>query len=191
MTYLAVLSLVEGRRAGLAMVAGIVLGLLVIGILAAFGVSAFVAESKFVFALLRWFGVLYMLWLAYDIWSGGEPSVHHDGQSQPIRDYFGRGFITNVLNPKAAVFYVAVLPTFVEPSRPVLHQTLVMSVAYAGVATIVHTMIVLLASTMRPLLQDADRMRMTRRLLAISLLFVAVWLLWSTAEPGLGVSPGR
>jgi threonine/homoserine/homoserine lactone efflux protein len=184
MTYLAVLSLVEGRRAGLAMVAGIASGLLVIGILAAFGVAAFVAESKFLFALLRWFGVLYMLWLAYDIWRGGEPGIEHDGQSQPVRDYFRRGFITNVLNPKAAVFYVVVLPAFIDQGRSVLHQTLALSVAYAGVATIVHTTIVLLASTMRPLLQDAGRMRMTRRVLAISLLFVAVWLLWSTAEPG-------
>jgi threonine/homoserine/homoserine lactone efflux protein len=173
------------------MVAGIASGLLVIGILAAFGVAAFVAESKFLFALLRWFGVLYMLWLAYDIWRGGEPGIEHDGQSQPVRDYFRRGFITNVLNPKAAVFYVVVLPAFIDQGRSVLHQTLALSVAYAGVATIVHTTIVLLASTMRPLLQDAGRMRMTRRVLAISLLFVAVWLLWSTAEPGFDGSHGH
>ncbi|RUO99991.1 LysE family translocator [Hyphomicrobium sp.] len=191
MTYLAVLSLVDGRRAGFAMVAGIASGLLVIGILAAFGIAAFVAESKFLFTLLRWFGVLYMVWLAYDIWSGGEPSVHHDGQSQSIRTYFGRGFITNVLNPKAAVFYVAVLPEFVDPSRNLLQQTLALSIAYAGVATLVHATIVMLASTMRPSLQDANRMRITRRILAVSLLFVAAWLLWSTAEPGSHVNHGR
>ncbi|MBS0250485.1 MAG: LysE family translocator [Proteobacteria bacterium] len=192
MTYLAVLSLVEGRRAGLAMVAGIGTGLLVVGIFASFGVAAFVSESKLLYGMMRWLGVGYMLWLAYDIWRGEDGS---NGQEhvpeQSLRHYFGRGFITNVLNPKAAVFYVAVLPEFVDPARNLLTQTLTLSVAYASVATVVHTLIALLASKMRPFLQDAERMQMVRRILAISLAFVALWLLWSTAEPGQNVNHAR
>jgi threonine/homoserine/homoserine lactone efflux protein len=191
MTYLAVLSLVEGRRAGAAMVAGIASGLLLVGILAAFGVAAFVSESNVLYTLLRWLGSVYMVWLAYDIWRGGEQSVHQDGRSQSVRDYFGRGFITNVLNPKAAVFYVAVLPEFVDPTLNLLPQTLALSAAYTAVATIVHSTIVLLASTARPFLQDAKRMQLIRRVLAVSLLFVALWLFWSSAEPGHRAIPRR
>ena len=74
MTYLAVLTLVEGRRAGFATVAGVAAGRLLVGILAAFGVAAFVSESPILYGLIRWLGVFYMLWLACDIWRGVEPS---------------------------------------------------------------------------------------------------------------------
>lgn len=182
MTYLAVLSLVEGRRAGLAMVAGIATGLLVVGIFAAFGVAAFVSESKVLYELMRWLGVGYMLWLAYDIWRGEDLSTGQEHvPEQSMRHYFGRGFITNVLNPKAAVFYVAVLPEFVDPTRNLLPQTLTLSVAYASVATVVHALIALLASKMRPFLQDAERMQIVRRVLAGALLLVTVWLMFSSA----------
>lgn len=182
MTYLAVLSLVEGRRAGLAMVAGIATGLLVVGIFAAFGVAAFVSESKVLYELMRWLGVGYMLWLAYDIWRGEDLSTGQEHvPEQSMRHYFGRGFITNVLNPKAAVFYVAVLPEFVDPTRNLLPQTLTLSVAYASVATVVHALIALLASKMRPFLQDAERMQTVRRVLAGALLLVTVWLMFSSA----------
>jgi threonine/homoserine/homoserine lactone efflux protein len=160
MTYLAVLTLVEGRRAGFATVAGVAAGLLLVGILAAFGVAAFVSESPILYGLIRWLGVFYMLWLAYDIWRGVEPSeADESAPTSPAGTYFGRGFLTNVLNPKAAIFYIAVLPQFVDPSRMLLPQTLVLSVAYTFVATAVHATIVALASRMRPVLQDAGRMQ--------------------------------
>ncbi|MET0431734.1 MAG: LysE family transporter, partial [Hyphomicrobium sp.] len=60
MTYLAVLTLVEGRKAGFATVTGIAAGLFLIGILAALGVAAFVSESRLLYELLRWLGALYM-----------------------------------------------------------------------------------------------------------------------------------
>ena len=192
MTYLAVLTLVEGRKAGFATVTGIAAGLFLIGILAALGVAAFVSESRLLYELLRWLGALYMLWLAYDIWRGEEPSpLHDDAKSFSYAPYFGRGFLTNVLNPKAAVFYIAILPQFVDPSRALLRQTITLSIAYTCVATAVHATIVALASRMRPWLENAGRMETTRRVLSASLLFVALWLLWSTAESTQGLTPGR
>ena len=182
MTYLAVLSLVEGRRAGFLTVAGIASGLLFVGVLAAFGVAAFVSGSPFLYELLRWLGVLYMGWLAYDIWRGHEASDADEASTASTSGtHFVRGFLTNILNPKAAVFYVAVLPEFVNSELPILRQTLGLSIAYTLIATIVHAAIVALASRMRPLLQDAHRMQIVRRVLAIALLFVAIWLLFSTA----------
>jgi len=181
MTYLAVLTLADGRRAGFAAVAGVASGLLLIGLLSALGVAALVSESRILYELFRWAGAFFMFWLAYDIWRGEEPTEAEGdaGQATPGR-YFFRGFLTNVLNPKAAVFYIAVLPQFIDPNRDVLPQTVALTLAYVAVATIIHGGIVVLASRARPLLQNADRMRMVRRLLAIGLLLVALWLLWST-----------
>ncbi|WP_342028756.1 LysE family translocator [Hyphomicrobium facile] len=170
-----------GRRAGFAAVAGVASGLLLIGLLAALGVAALISESRMLYEFIRWAGAFYMFWLAYDIWRGEDPTAAEGDAGQAKADrYFFRGFVTNVLNPKAAVFYIAVLPQFIDPNRDLLPQTMALTLAYVAVATIVHGGIVALASRARPLLQNADRMQMVRRVLAIGLLLVALWLLWST-----------
>lgn len=185
MTYLAVLTLADGRRAGFTAVAGVASGLLLIGVLAALGVAAAVSQSRLLYEIIRWAGALYMLWLAYDVWRG-EPATATGNESARsntrARRYFLRGFLTNVLNPKAAVFYIAMLPQFIDPSKALLPQTMTLTLAYVAVATIVHGGIVALASRARPLLANAAQMQLVRRVLAIGLLLVALWLLWSTAE---------
>src|SRR5690606_1636627 len=96
--------------------------------------------------------------------------------------YFTRSLVTNILNPKAAVFYIAVLPTFLDPARPALPQTLALTTVYVGVATIVHAAIVVLAGTLEPVLNDPRRERIARRVLSALLALVALWFGWSTAR---------
>jgi threonine/homoserine/homoserine lactone efflux protein len=183
MAYLAALSLAEGRRVGFATVIGIAAGLLVVGILAALGVATLVSESRSLYATLRWAGTLYMLWLSYDIWRGedhGKTAIMAESKSRAA--YVGRGFLTNVLNPKAAVFFIAVLPQFIKPEHDAVREMLKLSIVYAAVATLIHAVIVVLASQARPLFQNAARMTALRRVLAVGLVLVAFWLFWSTAE---------
>jgi threonine/homoserine/homoserine lactone efflux protein len=86
----------------------------------------------------------------------------------------------NLLNPKAGIFYVAVLPTFVDPSRSLVGQTITLSVVYVAVASLVHGTIVLLADAARPLLEDERRSTLVRRALALVLACIALWLLATT-----------
>lgn len=181
MGYLAVLTLGEGRRAGLAAVAGVGLGLLAAGFLAALGLAALINQSPVLYSALRWGGVIYLFWLAFETWTGrdGHPSestiaIAHDWR------YFRRGLITNLLNPKAAVFYLTVLPLFLDQKLPTLAQTLALTVAYAFIATSIHALIVMLAASARPLLEDQTRMQTVRRVLASALAGIALWVLWST-----------
>ena len=180
MTYLALVSAGDGRRAGFATVIGIALGLAVIGIIAALGVAELIQASNMLYDGLRWAGVLFLLYLAWEGWSAGTDIVSSAGISHG--KYFTRGLVTNLLNPKAAVFYVAVLPTFVEPDRPILMQTLTLSAVYVAVATVVHAAIVLLAGTLEPFLNDPRRERIARRVLSALLAAVALWFAWSTAR---------
>jgi threonine/homoserine/homoserine lactone efflux protein len=183
MAYLAALTLAEGRRAGFATVTGIAAGLFVVGVLAALGVAAFVSESRMLYAALRWAGTLYMLWLSYDIWRGeDEAETEFVAESKPLAAYVARGFLTNVLNPKAAVFFIAVLPQFIDPERDPVQQTLKLSVVYAAIATLVHAAIMVLASHARPFFQNAAHMKTLRRVLATGLVIVAFWLFLSAAE---------
>ncbi|MGQ3179384.1 MAG: LysE family translocator, partial [Blastomonas fulva] len=80
-----------------------------------------------------------------------------------------RGVITNVLNPKAALFYVAIVPRFLPETGPTLATGLGLTAISVAVATSVHLAIVLLAARMHPLLSQPGRMERTRHALAIGL----------------------
>ena len=179
MTYLALVAARDGRRSGFATVAGVTLGLAVIGLVAAFGVAELVQSSRVLYESLRWAGVLFLLYLASEGWHTGTDVVASDGSSRGR--YFMRGLVTNLLNPKAAVFYVAVLPTFIDTSKPVLAQTVALTVIYVLVATLIHSAIVVLAGTLEPFLNDPRRERIARRVLSALLACVAIWFGWSTA----------
>jgi threonine/homoserine/homoserine lactone efflux protein len=178
MTYLALVGVTVGRRAGYAATAGVALGLALLGFAAALGLAAVITTSPMVYGALRWLGVLYFIYLAWDAWRDGTPSapvrVEGDGS------FFLRGLFSNLLNPKAAIFYIAVLPTFIDPARPAEAQALALTAIYVIVATAVHGTIVTLAGFLRPLLTNDRIVSTTSRLFAVALLGIAAWLAWSS-----------
>lgn len=180
MTWLALVAAGEGRRRGYAAVAGVALGLAVLGLAAAFGVAELLQRSTIAYEILRWAGGLFLLYLAWDGWRGNGDVAQTGNGSNSI--YFLRGLVTNMLNPKAALFYVAVLPTFLDPARPLLGQTLALSAVYVSVATVVHAGIVTAAGALTAFTQKPGREIATRRVLSSLLALVAVWLIWSTAR---------
>lgn len=185
MAYLAALTLGAGRKAGLAAVAGVAIGLALIGVAAAAGLATLIAASPVIWAALRWAGGLYLLYLAWETWRGeAEISPTHAASFQRSgARYFTRGLITNILNPKAALFYVAIVPRFLPDSGPSLATGLGLTAISVAVATAVHLVIVLLAAKMHPLLSQPGRMERTRQLLAIGLAVIAIWFLFTTGDP--------
>src|SRR5262245_17151058 len=99
MTYLALVAARDGRAAGFATVLGVALGLAVVGIVAALGVAEALQASDFLYQGLRWAGILFLLYLAWEGWTGGTDVVAA-GEEERGR-YFVRGLVTNLLNPKA------------------------------------------------------------------------------------------
>jgi threonine/homoserine/homoserine lactone efflux protein len=187
MTYLAALSLSNGARTGFAAVAGIALGLMTYGGIAALGLAAAIDHSPLLYGLLRWGGVIYLLWLAWQSWSSERETSSDavdDGEGRPWLA-FRRGLITNLLNPKAAVFYVAVLPEFIQADgRGVFSQTLLLSVVYVGIATAIHSGIVATAGALQTTVATANRRRLIRRALALVLVGIAIWFALTTGRPG-------
>jgi threonine/homoserine/homoserine lactone efflux protein len=182
MAYLALVSAVEGRRAGLAATTGIALGLAIVGVIAALGLAALLSTSPFAFAVLRWGGALYLLWLAFEAWTGaGEVSPSRSNHSKNAAQHFRRGLIVNLLNPKAALFFVAILPGFTDPARPLLAQTLLLTLLYVALATAIHLILVGLAGTAQRWLSDPARQAIARRGFAVMLAAVALWFLVTTA----------
>ena len=173
MAYLAALSLAEGRRVGFAAVAGVALGLAIVGLLAALGLAALLEATPWAYQLLRYGGALFLLYLAWEGWKGSDGDMM---QAMGRRAAFGRALLTNLLNPKAALFYVAVLPLFLpRESGGLIGPSLILAAIYVGVATLIHVLIVLFADALRPYLVSGRREKMTRRVLSASLALVAVW----------------
>lgn len=183
MAYLAALSLSQGMKAGLAAVAGIAFGLSVYGIAAALGLTAIIDSSRLLYELLRWAGVAYLLWLAWEGWTRErETQTQAEEQHRPW-PAFRRGLLTNLLNPKAAVFYVAMLPEFIrDDGRTVLMQTVILSSVYVGIATAVHAAIVIMAGSLQDVVSTADRRLRVRRALALVLVAIAIWFAFSTGR---------
>jgi threonine/homoserine/homoserine lactone efflux protein len=181
MVYLAVVAATDGRKPGYAAVAGVALGLAIVGIVAAMGLAAAVTASPVLYQILRWAGALYLLWLAWDGWRGAGEAVEHADLGSSLTTYFGRGLVTNLLNPKAAAFYIAVLPGFVSAGDTALTQTLILSAVYVLVATAIHAAIVTAAGSVKTLLDQPRRNLIVRRVLSVALALVAVWFVWKTA----------
>jgi threonine/homoserine/homoserine lactone efflux protein len=182
MAYLATLTLDRGRQAGLLAAAGVAAGLSVHAVVAAFGLGVLISQSPVIYDLLRWTGVAYLLYLAWETWQSNAKERAELAASASA-SLFWRGFFSNVFNPKSILFFISVVPGFIQygPSGAgLLAQAARLGAIYIGIATTIHVSIVLLASQLRTLLISGYLEKPVRRILAIALLFVAAWLAWST-----------
>jgi threonine/homoserine/homoserine lactone efflux protein len=126
--YIVTRSLVQGRRAGVTSMLGVQAGGLVHVVAAAFGLSALIASSATAFTIVKYAGAAYLVFLGLRkllAHRGDEPDPEPRGPA-PLSDLFWHGVVVNVLNPKTALFFLAFLPQFVDPSAPVAPQMLVL-----------------------------------------------------------------
>jgi len=118
MLYVAAHSLGGGRRVAFGAVLGITTGRLIHLGAAVAGVSAIVASSPAAFFGLRWAGAIYLVWIGVQMLRTSDDQLAWArGRDEPIARVYRRGVVTNVLNPKVALFYLAFLPQFVNPDR--------------------------------------------------------------------------
>ncbi len=177
MAYLAVLALSAGRRAGLAAVAGIAVGLLCIGTAVSAGLATVLGSSHLAYEILRWGGAIYLLWLAWEGWRDAPQDSSYSAGPNSLTQFFTKGLVTNLLNPKAAIFYVMVLPSFIDEERPLAGQTAILLAIYVTVATVIHIFVVMMADWARAsTVQNSDSTTLVRKILAILLALIAVWL---------------
>jgi Putative threonine efflux protein len=182
MAYLAILSAERGRLAGLFAVAGVALGLAMLGALAALGMGEFISRQPVLYETLRWGGVAYLLYLAYDAWRDARRPLEQLDVAELGWRSFQRGLINNLLNPKAALFYITVMPNFLPPERPGLASVVLLSAIYVAVATAIHALVVLLAGSVQPLLTRPASRRIMGGVFAALLVGVAVWVGVTTAR---------
>jgi len=116
--YVAMRGLAQGWRAGLVAALGLVTGIFVHISLAAFGLSAVLASSPILFALIKYAGAAYIIYIGWQIARSGPVSLQSDGNQPPLGNIFRQTILMNILNPKVALFFLAFLPQFVDTASP-------------------------------------------------------------------------
>jgi len=179
MAWLATLSLSEGRRAGLLATAGVALGLCANALIAALGLTALLAADPALLGGLHWAGALFMALLAISAWRQADAPLAPTGRNAR---HFGAGLVLNLLNPKALVFFIAVVPPFLDGHAPTLPQALALAGISVTIATLVHLGLVLGAGRAHRWLAAAQGVATARRALALLMAGVALWL--ALSRPG-------
>lgn len=111
-------SIAQGRKAGTISVFGIMSGVLVHTLLAAFGLSVILATSSLAFSIVKYLGAGYLIWIGFGfLLKGGEGHHLEMVKKEQVKSWtiYRQGVLTNVLNPKVSLFFLSFLPQFVVP----------------------------------------------------------------------------
>jgi Putative threonine efflux protein len=146
--YITTRSIDQGRMAGFASVLGNELGVLILAICAAAGLSAILASSVIAFNIVKYLGVAYLIFLGIRRLVSKDNRTATAVQPKSLSHVFIQGIFVSVLNPKTALFFLAFLPQFTDASRGgVWQQSLLLGLIFVGMAICTDSMYVLLSST--------------------------------------------
>lgn len=149
MIYLISRSISQGRVAGVISLFGVAAGFLVHMFAAAAGLTTLFLAVPLAYEILKWAGALYLLWLAWQAVRPGarSPFEAKDLPLDPPAKLFFMGFLTNLLNPKIAVFYLSILPQFISSQHgSVFFQSIVLGLTQITVSFSVNLIIALSAA---------------------------------------------
>jgi threonine/homoserine/homoserine lactone efflux protein len=166
MIYLISRAITQGPAAGIVSLGGVALGFVFYMLCAAFGITALLFAVPYAYDALRFAGCAYLLWMA---WQAIRPNGRSPFEVKTLavdgpRKLFAMGFVTNLLNPKIAMLYLALLPQFIDPaSGSVLVQSLALGAIQIAISVSCNAAIALSAGTIalflstRPIWMRAQR----------------------------------
>jgi threonine/homoserine/homoserine lactone efflux protein len=156
--YIVTRTLVQGRRAGLASVAGVALGNLGNALGASLGLAALLAVSALAFDVVRFAGAAYLVYLGVKALRAVPPTAAAgDHELTPANRVLRDGFFVALLNPKTALFFVAFLPQFMDPAASAALQSALFGALFVAIAACTDTAYVLAADVAAPTLGKLRR----------------------------------
>lgn len=163
--YIVTRSVDQGRPAGLASVVGVGVGGLVHIAFAVVGLSAILASSATAFSVVKWLGAAYLIWLGLQrLFTKDEENALTAAEPTRLSRIFSQGVLVNVFNPKTALFFLAFLPQFVDPSRSAAwSQTLALGITFVALALCSDGLYALLSSTASGWIRRKNESRRFRR----------------------------
>lgn len=150
MIYLISRTITQGRKAGLTSLAGVICGFLFHIVMVSFGLTAVLFAVPYAYVVLKTLGTVYLLYLAYQAIKPNSKNIFEVDRNISIdrpRKLFTIGFLTNVLNPKVAVFYLSFFPQFIKPQYgSIFTQSLELGIIQVFVSFSINFIIVLTAA---------------------------------------------
>ncbi|MEL5901597.1 LysE family translocator [Elizabethkingia anophelis] len=150
MIYLISRTITQGRKAGLTSLAGVICGFLFHIVMVSFGLTAVLFAVPYAYVVLKTLGTVYLLYLAYQAIKPNSKNIFEVDRNISIdrpRKLFTVGFLTNVLNPKVAVFYLSFFPQFIKPQYgSIFTQSLELGIIQVFVSFSINFIIVLTAA---------------------------------------------
>jgi threonine/homoserine/homoserine lactone efflux protein len=167
MTYVIARSAGQGRLAGISSAFGISAGALVHTLLAAVGLSALVMQSETAFQIIKFAGAAYLLYLAWKAWRSGDAEVEQASRPPAsLGRIFTEGMLTNLLNPKMALFVLALFPQFVRPSAgSVFVQIMLLATVLNLIGLLVNGFVIMTASRLGRAFSGRNRLSRAPQLL--------------------------
>lgn len=166
MVYLISRTICQGRKAGFISLAGVAAGFLFYLLCAALGITAILFAIPYAYDVLRFTGVIYLLYLA---WQALKPGGRSPFQLRELPAHSGRklflmGLFTNLLNPKIALLYVALLPQFIDPNGgDILAQSLQLGVIQVAISISINGLVTLAAGSISGFLASRPRWLLIQR----------------------------
>ncbi|MGC1176372.1 LysE family translocator [Polaromonas sp.] len=174
-------TLCQGRGAGMVSLGGVAAGFVVHLLAASFGLTALLLAVPMAFTAIKVLGAAYLLWLAWQAVKPGGLSPFETRQlpNDPPRTLFLMGFMTNLLNPKVAMFYLSFFPQFLHPERgQLLQQSLTLGAVQISVSMAINTLIIFFAAGLAVFLnRNITWMRVQRYVMGTVLGLLALRLL--------------
>ena len=160
MIYLLTRTIAQGKKAGVAAALGINLGGYFHLTAAILGISAIIATSSLAFTILKWCGAVYLVYIGLQaILSSStlKPDKSHNS-SPPLKTIFWQGFVSDALNPKVAIFFISLLPQFIQPEAGnTINQLLMLGLTVNIIALPINLVIVWFSHSITKQLRQSNR----------------------------------
>ena len=198
---IAKISLMNGRPQGQAAAVGVALGICVHTTAAMLGISAIIAQSVLWFSVLKYVGAAYLVWLGILALRAGRRAgqpvsaavvkTAHQPHANPAADsmnlrrwlhFFGQGFLTNALNPKAVLVFLTFLPQFMDPHAPLAPQFLTLGSIMSGLCLFWFVPLAYMLGRIRHIFENSRFQMWMQR--CTGLVFIAFGLKLATAQAG-------
>jgi homoserine/homoserine lactone efflux protein len=164
----------RGFRPGAYATAGIVIGDAVYFFLTAVGLGSLLATSFWTFTIFKWLGIIYLVYLGLrSLFFPNNSLIAADGGSVSGRSSFITALTVQLANPKLLLFLAALLPQFLDPTRPVAPQLAVLGPIFMLSDTIIYLLLSMLAARARPFLASPRATRIVSRVSGVAMLGAA------------------
>ncbi|HEX6567089.1 MAG TPA: LysE family translocator [Chthoniobacterales bacterium] len=164
----------RGFKPGAYATAGIVIGDAVYFFLTAVGLGSLLATSFWTFTIIKWLGIIYLVYLgARSLFFPSNSLISADGPSVSGRSSFVTALTVQLANPKLLLFLAALLPQFLDPSRPIALQLAVLGPIFMLSDTVIYLLLSMLAARARPLLTSPRATRIVSRVSGVAMLGAA------------------